>query len=191
VPLAIAEVPGVIAVWADPANYRPRPPNAPPGGYDRVIIHITSGRADPYGPARMWQKPLSPATSAHFVTGQNGVRLQCVPLRFAALHAHAQNGRSVGVEHCVREPGAFGPSDPGMPPTPALYRASAELVAYLLKAAGLAPLRGITILGHAESDPATTHTGCPNDGPWDWPRYMALVGAEHAKLGTIAGGSSP
>src|SRR4029434_2401733 len=30
------------------------------------------------------------------------------------------------------------------------------------------------ILGHAEADPNTTHTACPN-AVWDWEYYMGLV----------------
>lgn len=178
----IAEVPGAEMVLACATNYRPRPQGVilTKGGYDLVVIHITSGHADPYGTASMWQKP-DHGSSAHFVIGQSGKILQCVPLRFAAQHAHAANARSVGVEHCAREPREFGPTDPGLPPSPELYEASAKLVAYLCKAAGLPPTRD-TIKGHAEADPQTTHTGCPDSAPWIWSYYMQLVDDEWKKL---------
>lgn len=178
----IAEVPEAIAVWANPLNYRLRPQAQENGPYSLIVIHITSGRADPYGPARMWQEPLTPPSSAHFVVGQKGELLQCVPLKFAAYHAHRANSYSIGVEHCVREPGELGKTDPGMPPTTELYATSARLVAYLLKAAGLAVVHGRTIKGHAEADPLTTHTGCPNAGPWHWEHYLRLVEAAYAAI---------
>lgn len=174
-----AEVPGAIAVWADPTNYRPRPQAQEKAGYSLVIIHITSGRADPMGPARMWQEPWH-GTSAHFVVGQDGTVIQCVPLKFAAQHAHSCNPYAVGIEHCAREPKELSASDPGLPPSDALYRASAKLVAYLLKAAGL-PVTRQFVKGHAEADNRTTHTGCP-DSVWQWDIYMPLVQAEFGKL---------
>jgi N-acetyl-anhydromuramyl-L-alanine amidase AmpD len=175
-----AEVPGALWVAADFTNYGPRPQAQVSAGYSLIVIHITSGRADPMGPAKMWQKP-GHGTSAHFVVGQDGTVVQCVPLRFAAQHAHNANSYSIGIEHCAREPGELSASDPGLPPSDALYRASAQLVAYLLKAAGLPPNRQ-HVKGHAEADNRTTHTGCPDAAPWDWPRYMALVGDAYAAL---------
>lgn len=29
--------------------------------------------------------------------------------------------------------------------------------------------------GHAEADPSTTHTSCPDGGPWPWDDYMSMV----------------
>jgi N-acetyl-anhydromuramyl-L-alanine amidase AmpD len=185
----IAEVPNAIFVPAHPNRFRQRPA-APVGQsqYDLVVVHITSGHAEALGCASLWQQAPAPrgmlGTSAHFVVGQDGQVIQCVYLRYAAQHAHVVNGRSVGVEHAVREPGEFGPNDPGMPPTPELYAASARLVAYLLRAAGLPVQKGTTIMGHAEADPQTTHTGCPDAGPWDWDRYLPLVQAAYDQLGT-------
>lgn len=187
----IAEIPNCLWVPADPSRYLQRP-QAQEGGnvYRLVVIHITSGHADPMGTANMWSKPPDrskgeKATAAHGVTGQDGTCIQCVPLRFSAQHAHKADAYSVGWEHCVREPGEFGPNDPGMPPTTALYAGSAKIVAYLLKAAGLLPTRDF-VKGHAEADPLTTHTGCPNAGPWNWDYYMGLVASEYAALPTPA-----
>lgn len=179
----IAEVPGCLWVPADPTNYRARKPFTG-NPYDYVVVHITSGRADPIPTAKMWQQAKH-GSSAHFVVGQDGSVIQCVPLRYAAYHAHAANDRSVGIEHCAREPRepSFPPGDPGLPPSDTLYASSARLVAYLLKAAGLPITRHVTIRGHAETDPWTTHTGCPDAAPWNWPRYMTLVQAAYDQLG--------
>ncbi|MDO8794991.1 MAG: peptidoglycan recognition family protein [Vicinamibacterales bacterium] len=173
------EVPRSIWVPADPSRYRPRPQAQQIAGYSMVVIHGTSGRADPMGPANMWKKPG--VTSAHFVIGQNGTIIQCVPLRFAAQHAHSASAYSVGVEHCMREPGEFAASDPGLPPSDVLYKSSGWLTAYLLKAAGLQVNRQ-NVKGHAEADSKTTHTGCPDACGWNWERYMIIVEDEYAAL---------
>jgi N-acetyl-anhydromuramyl-L-alanine amidase AmpD len=178
-----AEVPNAYFTLADASNYHARPPYDG-SAYDFVVIHITSGRANPIPVARMWQQPKH-GSSAHFVVGQDGTVIQCVPLLYAAYHAHSANGRSVGIEHCAREPNepSFPKNDPGLPPTIEQYTASAKLVAYLLKAAGLPVQKGVTIKGHAEADPATTHTGCPDAAPWDWNLYLKLVNAAYDQLG--------
>lgn len=178
----IAEVPGAYFVLADATNYRERPDSDRP--YDSVVIHVTSGRSNPHPVAEMFQKPRA-GKSAHFVVGQNGTVIQCVPLRFAAYHAHDANPHTVGIEHCAREPRepSFPPNDPGLPPSTALYEASAKLVAWLLKAAGLPVSRGKTIFGHAEIDKKTTHAGCPDAAPWDWPRYLEMVQAAYDQIG--------
>ena len=181
----IAEVPDAIWVPADAANYRTRSAARLTAAhpYDLIVIHITSGHDDPMGTAQMFANGDTSGkhTSAHFVVGSNQT-IQCVALRFAAQHAHAANDRSIGVEHTAREPGEFGPNDPGLPPTSNLYDRSARLVAYLLKAAGLPPTRTY-VQGHAEVDPVTTHTGCPIAAPWDWDGYMQRVVAAYAALG--------
>lgn len=184
-----AEVPNVVWVPADPSNYRPRPQAQQGGPYRLIVIHITSGHGDPYGTASMWQQPSHDGkhTSAHFVVGQDGTTLQCVPLVMAAQHAHDANAYSIGIEHCAREPRELGVSDPGLPPSAPQLRASARLVAYLLKAAGLPPTRDY-VQGHAEADPKTTHTGCPDAAPWPWDDYMDMVAKEYGAIGGQAVG---
>lgn len=181
-PDAIAEVPFALWVPADPSNYRPRSAaQLARGVYDEVIIHITSGHPKAQNVAEMWQKPAPPGhqgTSAHFVVDHDdGSIIQAVPLRCAANHAHDENDRSVGVEHCAREPNepSFPPGDPGLPPSTVQLQQSARLVAWLLKAAGKTPIRGVTIRGHAEADPKTTHKLCPDGAPWPWAVYMQMV----------------
>lgn len=175
--------PGALWVPAHTDNYRPLDPKRQT--FSLVLLHITSGHADPMGTARMFATPKtqrSPkvASSAHFVVGQRPEAdepvIQCVDLGDVALHAHAANAISVGVEHCAREEGEFGARDPGLPMTEAQYAKSARLVAWLCRLAGL-PVDRAHIQGHAEADPKTTHTNCPTGvaGGWDWDRYLALV----------------
>lgn len=168
-----AEVPNCLWVPADPTNYTLRP-QAQERVYDLVVIHITSGHADPHGTAEMFQKPHA-GKSSHFVVGQDATTLQCVSLRFAAYHAHNVNSRSVGIEHSAREPNEFYDGDPGMPPTEVQLERSAWLAAYLLKAAGLPVQRGVTIEGHNKVDTRTNHDGCPDAAPWPWTQYMLMV----------------
>ena len=163
---------------ADRSNYGARPVIF--RGYDEIVIHCTDGHEKAQPVAEMWQEPHH-GSSAHLVIGQDGEVIQCVPLAFAAYHAHAANAHSVGIEHCARTPGELYKSDPGLPPSDALYAASAKVVAYLLVAAGL-PVDRAHVKGHAEADPNTTHTRCPDGCGWDWDKYMVLVQAEFDKL---------
>lgn len=173
-------------VLAHPSNYHARVGREGKPTYDLVEIHCTDGgsRAEPVAemfagdPAKVNKGKHA---SAHFVVDQDGTIIQCVPLLMAANHAHDMNSRSVGIEHCARTPRERGPSDPGLPPSSALYAASARLVAYLLVAAGLPPTRQY-VVGHAESDKKTTHDRCPEGCGWAWDDYMALVAEEHTKL---------
>ncbi len=184
---APGEVPETFWYPADPSKFNPRPQAQPNGPYEQVIIHITSGRENPYWTAEMFADPETAKSSAHFIVGRHPlIILQCVPLCFAAIHAHRANGRSVGIEHCAREPNepSFPKGDPGLFPTREQYYKSARLSAYLLKAAGLPVIKGITIEGHKKADPQTTHDLCP-DGVWDWDFYMPLVIAEYNNLPRI------
>lgn len=175
-----AEVPGADWVPADRTNYRSRPPGP---AYTVIVIHITSGHRDPYPVAQMFQQPNA-GKSIHFIVGQSAELLQCVPLAYAAYHAHTANSYSVGIEHCAREPNepSFPAGDPGLPPTEAQYQKSAWLVAYLCTAAGMVPTHGVNVIGHNKADPQTTHTGCPDAAPWDWLHYMDLVNQAYAAL---------
>lgn len=182
---APAEIPEAVAFWAHPSNYRARPAGQVQP-YDEVVIHITSGHPDALGDAQMWAAP-NHGTSAHLAIGQDATAYQCVPLRFAAQHAHDANGHSVGIEHSAREPGGFGKGDPGMPPTQVQLVKSAAIVARLLRGAGLQPIKGVTVKGHAEADPKTSHEKCPDGAPWPWPLYMQLVNDAYAALGAAEG----
>lgn len=110
--------------------------------------------------------------------------IQCVPLKDIAWHAHNANAYSVGIEHCCRTPRVLGHDDPGLPPSDALYKASAGLTAWLCVHLGIQPSR-VTILGHNEADTRTTHTGCPTSTGWDWQRYMELVATAYGRAAVV------
>ena len=178
------EIPGVSKfILADSSNRTSRPSLLIKTGhpYDEVVIHCTDGREHALPVAQMWQEPHH-GSSAHIVIGQDAEAIQCVPLREMAYHAHSASSHSIGIEHCARTPGELGKGDPGLKPTEAQYRKSAQIVAWLLTAAGLVPELHKTIKGHAEADPTTTHTRCPNGCGWDWNTYMMMVNEEFAKL---------
>jgi N-acetyl-anhydromuramyl-L-alanine amidase AmpD len=168
-----AEYPLAACLQADASNYR----KAGRSSYRYIVIHCTDGHEMARPVAEMWQQPKH-GSSAHFVVGQDGAVFQCVSLADVAWHAHAVNSSSVGIEHSARTPGELSATDPGSPPSQALYDASAKLVAWLLRRVGLTPSRD-TIQGHAEIDPATTHEDCPLGCGWDWDRYMAAVQKEY------------
>lgn len=171
-----AEYPGAKWVPADPTNYRRAGREKP----YLIVIHITDGHANAEPVAEMWQQPRH-GSSAHFVVGQDGTVIQSVAIGNVAWHAHWANTDSIGIEHCARTPREWGRGDLGLPPSDALYRASARLVAWLCRQYGIQPTR-VAILGHAEADTKTTHTLCPI-GNWDWATYMKLVSEEYAAAG--------
>jgi N-acetyl-anhydromuramyl-L-alanine amidase AmpD len=159
------------------SNYRiGRPVQSP----SMVVIHCTDGHEHAQPVAEMWQEPRH-GSSAHFVIGQDGTVIQSVSIFDTAWHAHSANGSAVGIEHCARTPKELGHSDPGLPPSDALYDASAKLVAWLCSSLGIMPSR-VAIMGHAEADHTTTHTECPNGCGWDWPRYMQMVANEYQNI---------
>ena len=177
--------PGAKVISAHFTNYRICAPKR--GGFDLVVIHITSGHADPMGTARRFAKEDRPPpgkkpkrSSAHFVIGQlpenDEPIIQCVDLGDIAYHAHAVNERSVGIEHCAREPGepGFPKGDRGLPLTAPQYAKSARLGAWLARVGGF-PADRAHFQGHAEADPTTSHTGCPLAAGWDWARFMDLL----------------
>jgi N-acetyl-anhydromuramyl-L-alanine amidase AmpD len=163
--------PKALLVPAHPSNYLTLQPKR--STFDKIVIHCTDGHPDARPVAEMWQRE-GHGSSAHFVVGQDGTVIQAVDLGDVAYHAHAANRRSVGIEHCARTPGEWRVDDPGLPPSDALYLASARLVAWLCLAAGL-PIDRATIQGHAEADPATTHKACPLGSGWAWDRYLVMV----------------
>lgn len=167
-----AEYPPAVAMPAHESNYR----KAGRATYANVVIHCTDGHERAQPVAEMWQQ-ANHGSSAHFVVGQSGGVIQAVSLADIAWHAHAANGASVGVEHCARTPGELGPTDTGLVPSQSLYEASAKLVAWLCRRMGLKPTFGPggVIQGHAQIDPATTHTRCPDGCGFDWDAYEALV----------------
>ena len=140
---------------------------------DAIVIHDTEGRF--IGSVRALQNARRDA-SAHFVVSRRGQIVQLVPVTDVAWHAgnRSWNLHSIGIEHegWANRPKSY---------TPAEYRASAQLVAYLAHRWGV-PLDRRHIIGHAEvPDPyrrglfggASHHT---DPGPhWRWEYYMRLV----------------
>ncbi len=165
----IDKYPAAHWVPAHPSNFK----RAGRATYQRIVIHCTDGHADAVPVAAMWQT-VNHGSSAHFVIGQDGTILQAVGLADVAWHAHRANAVSIGVEHCARTPGELGPKDPGLPPSEAQLEASAGLVAWLCRMAGL-PIDRQTIQGHAEIDLATTHADCPTGCGLDLDAYVSRV----------------
>lgn len=171
-----ADYPGALWVPAHATNYR----RAGRRAFDRIVIHCTDGRGDPHRVAKMWQE-AGHGSSAHFVVGQDATVIQAVRLADIAWHAHSLNGRSVGIEHCARTPRELGPTDLGLPPNAEQLTASAKLVAWLCRRAGLPPTREV-IVGHAEADPATTHADCPEGSGLLLDPFVVLVAAQYELL---------
>ncbi len=169
-----AEYPGALWVPAASSNYRTGRRGPP----TEAVIHCTDGHPDAMGVAEMWAEP-GHGTSAHFVIGQDATVIQSVSLQDIAWHAHAASFIGIGIEHCARTPGEWSPRDPGLPPSDAQYLASARLVAWLAKRFGFNPVRGVGVKGHAEADPRTTHTRCPDGCGWNWELYMGLVASAY------------
>lgn len=201
----LAEYPGALWLPAHPRNYTAAERDVA-ADVDRIVHHGTSGRAYARAVTEMWQQPPEPpakhGTSAHFVVGLDGdarhppdpaspaggvVVYQTVLLKDVAQHAHDANGRSVGVEICMREPNepSFPRGDPGLPPTPAIYAAVAKLSAWLCWRARKLPTRTV-LVGHAEVDAKTTHRGCPESCGFQWSVFMPLVSAEFAAIANAA-----
>lgn len=147
------------------SSHTPRNPRT----IERVVIHVTYGRNPRARATANYIKSGAENrfASVHYVVGQGGEVVQCVPEAKVAYHASSANANSIGIEHNANPDGLL--------PTQAQYEASADLVAYLLRKYNIPPDRA-HVLGHSEADPRTTHTGCPNS-VWDWDQYMALVRA--------------
>jgi len=149
-----------------------------------VIIHVIEGSAQA---AINWFKDPRAGASSHYIVDYDGTVYQMVKEKDIAWHAGnwAYNEHSIGIEHAgYAEQKMF---------TEEEYRASAKLVAHLLKKynvslqhlEGLAPAdpsRGSGIIGHNQvPDPADPSVGGgkshhydPGEN-WDWKHYMELV----------------
>jgi len=113
----------------------------------RIVDHWTVVMFE--GAIRRFMNPAS-ILSAHYVIGQDGRIAQLVSEDDTAYHAgvFAVNQRSIGIEH---------EAGPAMPPTDALYAASARLHAEVASRHGLALAVGTTVLPHH----AIVATECP------------------------------
>jgi hypothetical protein len=151
---------------------------------DAIVVHDTEGRF--IGSLRTLQNPRVDG-SAHFVVSRKGQIVQLVPVGDVAWQAGNTrwNRHSIGIEH----EGWAG----HRAYTPAEYRASAALVAYLAHRWGI-PIDRRHIIGHAEV-PDPNHPGRfggvshhTDPGPyWNWRLYMRLVRhyAAHRMLPTF------
>lgn len=137
---------------------------------DRIIIHTMQGSLS--GTVAWFKTPgRDVPTAAHYCIGEDGEVVQMVPDDKKALHAGSKteagwNDRSIGIEHA-------GWVDDGKPPSDAMLKASAEVVAILCKKFAI-PADRTHIIGHVEV-PGATHTDPGNEWPWD--AYMAMVRA--------------
>ena len=167
-----------------------------PRTINRIVIHVTDA---PTTSSTVNAFTAAGAqTSAHYLVGQDGEVIQFVKENDVAWHAHSANSDSIGIEHVAIKRGGvtYTRRDgtpvtyPAMPPSDAQYCASAALVVYLCDKYHI-PADRVHILGHAEADPRTTHTSCPNGADWDWTHYMDLVNTRscHARTATSTGQS--
>jgi hypothetical protein len=143
-----------------------------------VVVHVTEGSFD--GTISWFRNPHARA-AANYVVGRDGRVAHMVPNDRIAWHAGNSyvNYHSVGVEH-------EGYTGVDGTVTEAEYRASARLVASLLRRYRLPADRG-HVIGHNEvPDPRRrgayggfAHHTDPGTH-WDWPRYMRYVRAYRA-----------
>jgi hypothetical protein len=145
----------------------------PPRAIDKVVIHVTEGG---FLGSVSWLKNPHAHASSHFVVARDGRIIQLVHLSDIAWHAGnwRVNSESVGVEHegFTYDPAGF---------TPAQYRASARLVAWIARRS-LLPIDREHIIGHAQVPaPGGGRGGSghhTDPGPhWQWQRYLRLVRA--------------
>lgn len=139
---------------------------------DMVIIHVVQGS---FRTALKVFKDPAHQAATHYVVRKDGHVAQMIRELDVAYQAgnRAYNERGVGIEHegFVDRPEDF---------TDAMYRSSARLTAGICERYGI-PVDRKHIIGHVEV-PGTDHT---DPGPhWDWDRYMKLVRAARAELGT-------
>ena len=138
---------------------------------DTIVVHVVQGSAS--GAVNWFANPDSDV-SAHYTVGNRGGVRQSVRDEDIAYHAGhwTTNKRSIGIEHggYVTNPRSF---------TDRMYRASAELSAYVARKYGV-PINRDHIIGHNEVP------GCPGPGGggschtdpgryWNWDRYIRLV----------------
>ena len=178
----------------DPGNY---------GNYDKanrpndmkinsIVIHDTEGSLQSV--IQAFQNPTFYASS-HYLVDTDGTIYQFVPTKDVAWHAGnwTTNEHSIGIEHV----GYATQGSSGY--TPAMYRSSAALVAWLSAKYDI-PRDRQHIIGHDNvqaPNPALVTGMHVDPGPfWNWQNYMALIGASafpqsknnswHGELVTVA-----
>ena len=145
--------------------------NRDPARIDQIVLHVAQGS---YSGTINWFQDSEASASSHYVVSPSGLVAQCVLAEDIAWHAGwwRTNTRSIGIEHAgyVDNPNCF---------TPEMYRASAQLSAYLCRRFGI-PVDHRHIIGHDQVPGCSGEGGgadCHTDpGPhWDWTRYLPLV----------------
>lgn len=138
-----------------------------------IVIHVTEG---PFWGSVSWLQNEHAHASAHYVVSRGGKIVQLVRQSDIAWHAGnwAVNTQSIGIEHegVTDDPAGF---------TLPEYRASARLVAWIARAAGI-PIDRQHIIGHNEvpdpNDPLLMGGADHHTDPgstWNWQLYMKLV----------------
>lgn len=162
----VPEYPNAVWIPAHPSNYA----SARSRNIDCIVIHITSGDARfPEQTAAFFARQRTRSSSAHYIVGRAGDVVQCVRNRDVAFHAHRVSRRSIGIEHVVSVAR-------NEYPTPAQYRASAELVAWLGHTLQIDVTDPAKVQGHSDIDSQTTHA-CPTSR-WNWKEYRRQLGVE-------------
>lgn len=163
------------AIWtpASSANYTSanRPYSGP---INKIVIHVTESS---YASALNWfQNPNAQASVQYVVRSSDGQITQMVHNKDIAWHSGnwPYNQTSIGIEHegYTSNPAWF---------TDAMYRSSAQLVAYLCNKYHI-PIDRQHIIGHNEV-PDPNHPGeyggvdhHTDPGPyWNWSKYMGYV----------------
>jgi hypothetical protein len=167
---ALASV-GISFVPANGANYSHAIRRA--SAIRLIVVHVTEGT---YGGTIAWFRNPHARCSANYVVSREGAITQMVADRHPAWHAGNAwvNAHSVGIEHegLTGLAGTF---------TDAEYRASAELVARLMRHY-LLPIDRRHLIGHNQV-PDPFHPGLfggysHHTDPgryWDWRRYLTYV----------------
>ncbi len=138
-----------------------------------IVIHVTEGG---FAGTLAWLRNPASHASANFVVSRTGTIVELVPKRDIAWQAGnwVVNRQSVGIEHVglTESPAGF---------TPAEYRASAQLAAYIARTS-LMPIDRDHIIGHYQvPDPNDPLLGGGIDGHtdpgrfWNWSKYIRLV----------------
>jgi hypothetical protein len=161
----------VSPIWAAPTNYSHR--HRPASAVRMVVVHVTEGS---YGGTISWFRNRKARAAANYVVGRDGRIAHMVPDSLVAWHAGNGwvNAHSIGVEN-------EGYTHVGGTFTDAEYRASAQLVATLLRRYRL-PADRAHVIGH-DQVPDPYHRGeyggyshHTDPGPyWNWTRYMQYV----------------
>ncbi|MGO4636657.1 N-acetylmuramoyl-L-alanine amidase [Streptomyces sp. 2RAF24] len=152
---------------------------------DFIVIHDLEGSYD--GGISWFQDPVS-GVSAHYVMKADGsAATQMVATKDIAFHAgnYWMNLHGIGIEmegYAAQGPTWF---------TPAQYKATAALVAYLARRFDV-PLDRRHVIGHDNvlpPRPARAPDAHWDPGPyWDWERFMALLDADQRHEREAGGG---